>query len=333
MSEQIIIGKLKNPSTIIQKDGSTATLPEEWHKRAMWSYLRLVHGRTIDDTITTKLDAGNNLNDLFREIYNKGQKRDVQVIIANNMVKAVASTKHLLIAPNLVYAVALKILNKPMETQEGLRGGQVIFKEVAGLKIGAQIDGGSLTTRFAIRVASFVRVEMCFNPLSWLGVSGLGRFGVPSDYERVLRVQKVTELEPRLKVALENSVKKVGDIENRVEHAKAVSMSSKTALLLSGAMGMAYGLGASSIKQVREQFKDENPTQWGLAMAESWVAKHGEHKKTPEGKTDKVPQSLSTISGATLLLDDIKVSEQKCRQWLKGQTSKLAEDLLKGHLS
>jgi len=331
MSEQVIVGKLRDPTEVIRKDGSTAILPE-WHKRAMWSYLRLVHGRTIDDKIKAELKSGKDLLDVFAENYQNAEPRTLQFIIDDKNVLAVASTKHLLISPNLVYATTLKILGKPIETQAGLRGGYVVFKEIGGLKVGAQIDGGSILTRFAIRVASFLRVEMCFNPLSWLGVSGLGRFGLPTDYERVLRVQKVTELEPRLKSALDNSVKKVGDIEKRVEHAKAVSVSSKTAHVLAGAMGMAYGLGGKTIKQVMEQFKDEDRTQWGLSMAESWVAKWGKHKKTPEGKTVKVPQSLSTISGATLLLDDIKTSEQKCRQWLKGQTSKLAEDLLKGRL-
>jgi len=331
MSEQIVVGKLRDPTEVVREDGSTFILPE-WHKRAMWSYLRLVHGRTIDDTIKTELATGKDMNEVFISHYNGGQPKNVQFILDDEKVRAVASTKHLLISPNLVYATSLKILGKAIEEQEGLRGGIVIFKEVAGLKLGAQIDGGSILTRFAIRVASFMRVELCFNPLSWLGVSGLGRFGIGDDYERVLRVQKVTELEPRLKIALDNSVKKVGDIENRVAHAKTVSLSSKKALTLAGAMGMAYGLGASTLKQVMGQFKGEDKTQWGLAMAESWVAKHGEHKKTPEGKMCKVPQSLSTISGATLLLDDIKLSEQKCKQWLRDQRSPLADELLKGRL-
>jgi len=331
MSEQIIIGKLRDPTEVMRKDGSTVILPE-WHKRAMWSYLRLVHGRTIDDKIKAELEHGKDMTEVFIDNYDGGQQRNVQFIVEGNEVKAVASTKHLLISPTLVYATTVKLLGQSIQEQQGLRGGFVVFKEIGGLKLGAQIDGGSILTRIAIRVASFLRVELCFNPLSWLGVSGLGRFGLPTDYERVLRVQKITELEPRLKSALNNSVKKVGDIEQRVEHAKDVSVSSKTALTLAGAMGMAYGLGGKTINQVMEQFKDEDKTQWGLSMAESWVAKWGKHKKTPEGKTDKVPQSLSTISGATLLLDDIKTSEQKCRQWLRDQKSPLAEDLLKGRL-
>jgi hypothetical protein len=94
---------------------------------------------------------------------------------------------------------------------------------------------------------------------------------------------------------------------------------------------MAYGLGEKVIGQVMERYEQEPKTQYGLAMAQSWASEHGEHRATPEGKTDRVPQSLSTISGATLLIDP-KTAEPKIRIWLKGQTSKLAEELLKGHL-
>jgi hypothetical protein len=341
MSETVVVGKLREPYTIETAEGETVPI-EGWQQRAMWSYLRLVQGRSIDNEIkkaseqmkamATPVDSYVVLEELLGESILAGKQRELQFIMDNGEVLAVATTKHLLISPAKVYETAQKILGVPLSSHKGLNGGQVLFDGWAGIKTGAQIDGGSITTRFAIRVSVFARVEMCFNPLSWLGVSGLGRFGLAGGYERVLRIQKITELEPRLKSAIENAKGRLGDLQKRVEKTKAVPLSSSTATILTGGMGMAYGLGEKTIRQVLDRYSEEDQTQWGLAMAQSWTAEHGKTRKTPEGQETRTKQSLSTISGATLLIDDIKDAEEKCRKWLGGQKSKLAEDLLKGRL-
>jgi len=353
----VVVGKLRDPAEVIKEDGSTVILPE-WHKRAMWSYLRLIHGRTIDDKIKAELEQGKDMADVFAEHFDdrpateqqwqteqadSRETRTVQFILDDEKVRAVATMKHLLIEPAQVYETAEQILGFSASSNE--RHGSNLLGQVyeleqgfAGIKVGVQIDGGDLTTRFAIRVGVFARVEMCFNPLSWLGVSGLGRFAIPSDYERVLRIQKLNELFPRLQASIINAKEKLGDLKAKVEHAKTVPLSSPTATVLTGAMGMAYGLGEKTIRQVLDRYKEEDKSQYGLAMAQSWTAQHGKHRRTPEEQTTRVPQSLSTISGATLLIDDIKEAEAKARKWLRDQASreaskKLAEDLLKGRLA
>lgn len=349
MSANIVVGKLLNPQEVLTEEEGrhvTTTLPE-WQKRAMWSYLRLTSGRSIDDKIKAELKQGKDMKEVFEDMLQKGadipseeSPKTLQFIIEGGEVKAVATLKHLLIPPDTVYTTVRKVLYKtyrddiPLRQEDKIKGATFIFKEIGGLQIGTHIDGGSLTTRFAIRVSAFVRVELCFNPLSFLGVSGLTRFGIGNGtYERVLRIQKITELPPRLLEAIKHAESKIGDIETRVKKAKEVSLSATTGIRIMGTMCMAYGLGGKVMNEVfRRWHYSEEPTQWGLAMAESATAQHGEHRKESKGREHRIPQSLSTISGATLLLDDIKTSETKCRKWLQGQKSDLAENLLKGKL-
>jgi hypothetical protein len=330
----VVVGKLASPEAIKTENGELIPV-EDWQGRAAWSYLRLVYGRSVDDQIKA-VNPKDRPNYIKALMFKAAQERPLQFIMSSGQVIGVATTKHLLIPPEQVYDAARQILGQPFEVQEGLHGQIYYLDGFAGIKTGVQIDGGDLTTRFAIRVGVFARVELCFNPLSWLGVSGLGRFAIPSDYERVLRIQKLNELFPRLKAAIVNAKGKLADLEKRVEHTKRVSLSPTTANILNGAMCMAYGLGEKTIRQVMERYNQaEDKTQYGLAMAQSWTAQHGEHRKTPEGQTCRVPQSLSTISGATLLIDDIKTAEAKAKKWLQDQRSreaarKLAEAILKG---
>jgi len=329
----VVVGQLVKPHELKAESGETVRLGD-WSGRAAWSYLRLVYGRSIDDRIK---DVHKDDRDeyVYYLLQKAKQDRPLQFILSAKDVVAVATMKHLLIQPEQVYATAQKILGKPASASSSanLYGQVYDIDGFAGIKTGVQVDGGDLTTRFAIRVGVFARVEMCFNPLSWLGVSGLSRFAVPSDYERILRIQKLNELFPRLEAAITNAKGKLGDLEKRVEHTKGVSLSSKTATRLNGSMCLAYGLGEKTIKEVMERYAQaEDKTQYGLAMAQSWQAQHGEHRKTPEGRINRVPQSLSTISGATLLIDDIKTAEAKIRKWLGDQKSDLAAELLKGKL-
>ena len=326
----VVVGKLAEPHLIETEQGDKVKI-KDWAGRAVWSYLRLVYGRRIDKTIKA---AGPQREDCQYDLLcTAKQEYPLQFIMSSSDVLAVATLKHLLIEPRKVYETVAQILGPSAALTPSHLHGETFLtgQNFAGIKVGYQVDGGDLMTRFAVRVGVFARVEMCFNPLSWLGVSGLGRFGVPSDYERVLRIKKLNELFPRLQAAITNAKGKLGDLQTRVDHAKAVSLSARKATVINGAFCMAYGLGEKVIKGVMERYEQEPKTQYGLAMAQSWAAQHGEHRATPEGKTDREPQSLSTISGATLLIDP-KTAEPKIRAWLKGQTSTLAADLLKGKL-
>lgn len=332
----VVVGQLIEPHKIQTEQGDTVKI-NEWAGRAVWSFLRLAYGRKIDETLKA---AGPQREDCQYELMrtaariSRAQMAPLQFIMSSSNVLAVASLKHLLIEPRKVYETAAGILgpSAALAPSKNLHGETFMTSQgFAGIKVGYQVDGGDLTTRFAVRVGVFARVELCFNPLSWLGVSGLSRFGVPADYERVLRIQKLNELFPRLKAALTNAENQLSDLRGRVENTKNVSMSSREAETLTGAFCLAYGLGENVIGQVIGQYDEEKKTQYGLAMAQSWAAEHAEHRQTSEGQVDRVPQKLSTISGATLLID-AKAAAPKIRDWLKVQKSPLAEKLLKGKL-
>lgn len=326
----VVVGKLETPDRIRTDAGDTIKI-DEWGGRAVWSFLRLVYGRSIDQAIKN-VHKDDREDYFYDRLLKAKQKRSLQFIMAANDVHAVASTKHLLIQPGQVYKTAAEILGASLKTEDYLDGRIFYSGRFAGIKVGYQIDGGDLTTRFAVRVGVFARVELCFNPLSWLGVSGLGRFALPSNYERVLRVKKLNELFPRLKAAITNAESNLGDLEKRVDLAKDKHIPLDVVTRINGAMCAAYKLGKKAMQQVMEQYAKEDQTQYGLAMAQSWVAQHGEHRKTPEGKTNHVPQTLSTISGATLLIDNIATADIKADLWLGSQKSKLAQALRKGKL-
>jgi hypothetical protein len=341
----VIIGQLVEPHKIRTEEGDTVKI-ENWGGRAAWAYLRLVFSRSIDERL--KAMGEHKRQDFIDNLLVNApahQERPLQFIMSSSGtvdglgkplgdVLAVATMKHLLLAPRKVYETAAEILGPAAAIQptRNLHGETFMTSQgFAGIKVGYQVDGGDLLTRSAVRVGIFARVEMCFNPLSWLGVSGVSRFGIPADYERVLRIKKLNELFPRLKAALDSAKGKLSDLQARVDHTKGVSLSARKATVINGALCMAYGLGEKVINQVMERYEQEPKTQYGLAMAQSWTAEHGEHRATPQGRIDRVPQSLSTISGATLLIDP-KTAEPKIRAWLGQQKSTLATDLLKGKL-
>jgi len=329
---RVVIGQLVNPQEIRTEHGATVEV-KDWQDRAKWSFLRLVNGRKVDDEITSIASHFKKQARIAQLLEEARQERPLQFIMSSSNILAVASLKHLILDPQQVFNVAAEILKDAQREQIPLErqrlAGQVFYiGGFAGIKTGVQVDGGDILTRTAVRVAVFARVEMCFNPLSFLGISGLGRFGILGDFERVLRIEKISELKPRLETAITNARGHLDDLETRVFLTQGNKLTNKAATTINGALCMAYGLGEKTIRQVMTRYKEEDKTQYGLAMAQSWAAEHGEHR----AKGFRVPQSLSTISGATLLLESIAKAQTKCKQWLQGQKSELAAQLLRGKL-
>lgn len=342
MSEQVVIGQLKEPFHIKPENPfkEFQADPVDWDHRAMWSWARLQYGKTNADkkikdhfdmietmknTCLTKEERRAEMKLLFADLVRDQKKpRMMQFIFdMEGKVMAVASLKHLLIPPAEVYAMAKKILSvnygrpKPIDVRQ-LSGQNYQVKHKAGFKLGLQVFGGSITTRQAITVTSWLRVELCLNPLSWLDIGGFGSLGIGnSGFERILRIKVRADLEPRLRGAIEQALSNLGAVESRVGRAEVVRMNHQEARVITSAMGISYSLGAKTIKQVLERWEKEPPTQWGLSMAASWVAAHGKFKKTPSNQNRVVEQTLSTIAGAVLLIDDIKTAKEKSLEWLK----------------
>jgi hypothetical protein len=357
MSEQIVIGRMLDPMRI-RTEQTTIEL-DDWAKRAMWSFLRLQFGRSIDQEIKKRRDdwiwenyhietkfadksiLKKAMEHVFNEILSvKIPDRETQFILEGSKVMAVASLKHLLVSPERVYGMAAKIIQKQYPQISGLEVSQLSgltyeVKQVAGFKVGLQVFGGDILTRQAITVSSWLRVEQCFNPLSWLGIGAFHSFigKRTGDFERVLRIKVITDLKPRLQQGIELALKRSQDIEDRVKVTQKVSVKRSDAEIIMAALGLSYSLGSKTIEQILERLSQEPKTQWGMSMASSYVAAHGKFKETPEGQDRRVEQKLSTISGAALLIDDLKDAKERSIEWLQehvkeGEVKRL-DDLLR----
>jgi len=306
----------------------------DWNYRAMWQWLRFQKGRGIDDIIKATIsepymnDRPKRLAEMrkffARTVDETPHQRDMQYILTQaGKVVAVASLQHLLIPPQEVYAEAQDILGASgiHLTEEDRIWGKIAYlteEAVSGLMMGLQIHAGSITTRLAIRVSSFLRVELCTNPISWLGTGSFGWAGLGGKYDKVLRIQVKEELRPRLATAISSAQHGLHSITAKVGHTKKVPLSEESARIITAAMSISYGLGANTIQQVFDRLPEEPATQYGLAMAFSWAARHGDFTHPFTGKMSKeTTQKLSTIAGASLMIDDIQAARQKSLKWLQ----------------
>jgi len=118
-------------------------------------------------------------------------------------------------------------------------------------------------------------------------------------------------------------------VERDIKATRKVKVSAHAAKTIVSAMSLSYNLGAKTIQQVLERFEREKQTQWGVGMALSYIAAHGTFRKGIEG----THQTLSTIAGAVLLIDDIPKAEEKSLEWLKSHVlkgrTKSVDELLK----
>jgi hypothetical protein len=339
--QQIVIGKMSHTNII--KTGSEAQSIGDWNGRAAWSFLRLQFGRSIDAEIKEhfrqlelkqkrRLRKAERWVEFMKYFEHKTavipKPRKIQFIMEGSAVIAVASLHHLLLPPNEVYEMGDRIIQQDFPclkayTIGGLKGETYLLQEQAGFEVGLQLYGGSIDTREAITVSSWLRVETCLNPLSWLGIGWFGSFtGRGSrDFERILRIKVKDELKHRLKASIEEALEKTKVLDERVKLSKGVNVKRSDAEIILSALGLSYTLGTKTVEQILDRLDKEQKTQWGMSMASSWVAAHGKFKETPKGQERSVEQKLSTIAGATLLIDDTKDAKEKSVEWLKAHVN------------
>lgn len=346
LSPQVVIGTLNDPSAVMAKPfgvedyrKTIALYIGEWDHRAMWSYLRLQYGKAkADALIKTHFDVLQTMNDkpltkeqkmremklLFNDMV-AAQKdpRKLQFIFEEDKVVAVASLKHLLIPPREVYGLVEQIIEQRFPNYQSigvreLSGMTYEVKHVHGITFGVQIFGGNITTRKAISVSSWMRVQACFNPLSWLGLGNFKSFGIGNGrFERVLRIKVRSDLKPRLEAALQNSTSQVSSLDQRIIEAKAVPLKKTEAAIIASAFGLSWSVGERVIQQVLKRYAQEAQSLWGLSMALSYVSAHGKFRKVPEGSRSDIAQNLSTMAGATMLMRDKNYTKQQCVDWLQ----------------
>jgi len=329
-----LIGTLADLNKVRTEEGTTDV--KGFQDRAMWSWLRLHHTKRIDQEIKDLAGKMNQRGPNLKLIYKPAleelilehlvddkAQRQIQYIIADGEIKAVATTKHLLIPPQEVEAVANEILQATRITVEEdphLKGLVATTETVGGLRYGFHVFPGDILTRRAISVSAYVGVIMCLNPLTWAGIGNFGRFGLSPKHERILRIQKRSELRPRMEAAIKGAGQEISALRKMVDYARTNRVDPREAKIILSAFSKSYGIGDKVIQELLGRLESEDRTTYGMSQAASWVARHGESWKKPkEGQEEHARQSMAVVGAASLLVEDPRLTREKAEKWLKGQ--------------
>jgi len=331
----VVTGTL-DPTTSSIKTDTGAVAYGDFYYRAMWSWLRLHMGRSLADVrIQSEKDElkrrgfkGTRLRDELGEIMRELMReyntdREVQYIFKGNRVYAVASTNHLLIPPSHVLEVAERVIPEPTHWSPDQGALVSEIERLAGLRLDFGLDPGNILTRRAIRVGFAVTVTACTNPLSWLYGGENEKFFDSSPWERyknnmsrVLRVDRPESLDDRILEAYNRSVEGKDVVSNDVDRAKSTELGAEEAKILGTAFPVSYGAGQGVVRQIMDRYSAEKAsgTLWGLAMAVSYVAKHGERSKRA---THSFTRNLGGASAGYLWIEDKKAVVDRASTWLK----------------
>jgi len=329
---QVLIGTLADLNKVRTEEGVREV--QSFQDRAMWSWLRLHYTKRIDEEIqkaakqmgamATPIDRTAVLEELILEhLVDARSQRSLQYIIMDGAIKAVATTKHLLIPPEEVEAVAydvLKAVQVNAEEDPDLKGLVATTDTVGGLRYGFHIFPGDILTRRAVSVSAYVGVIMCLNPLTWAGIGNFGRFGLSPKHERILRIQKKAELRPRLEAAVKGAGQEISALKKMVDYARTNRVDPREAQIILSAFSKSYGIGDKVIQELLGRLESEDRTTYGMSQAASYIARHGETWKKPkEGQGEHARQSMAVVGAASLLVEDPKLTAEKAYKWLKGQ--------------
>lgn len=340
----VVVGKIRDAYSI-ESQGNIYEV-KDWKTKAAWQLLRFLYGyRKADLMIEERKDwlKENNMDDvsaavdLLKELSLVKrklaiQKEPLQFILDGKTVVAVATIKHLIVPPSEVYSRAAKIMEQiNLQIMEEIPSAfGVVFKieESYGFQKGVQVYAGDILTNRAIKVCSFLRVVSCFNPLSWLDIGSFARFlGYPHGWERVVRIEALTDLESRLHKAINFQLEKLPEIEKLINASRDIQLSKENAIVLLVSFGSSYGFGIRTLQQVYQQYQSEDQSLLGLANAFSYIAVHGKTRATPEGMQNLAIKKLSTIAAACLLSSEAFADTlDRSKEWLQ---SKIKQGKLK----
>jgi hypothetical protein len=319
---QVVLGKLQQTNTLDVEGESSPQFLSLWDARAKWAYIRFkLKERQADGEIMR-----DGLDVVFTRVLadaGSSTERTLQYILDESLnVKAVATPRHLLTLPSEIYAIANKLVIEmfgavTVGSYPDVWGMSFTTHEIGNFRLGLQVYSGNIITRNAIHIASMMRVLSCFNPISWLRISEAARFtGLHRTvFERVLRIQTKSEIEPRMREAFKLAKARGTQIEQALMHSKTVSISEREARIVLSALGLSFSLGAATVNQVHDRFLLEDKTMYGVSMAASYVANHGT-LRVVRG-TAAARQSLSTIAGAAILMENVQDVVDKSVEWLK----------------
>jgi len=325
---QVLIGTLADLNKVRTEEGIREV--QGFQDRAMWSWLRLHNTKRVDEEIQKAAEDMKVkektpvLEELILEhLVDSRHQRQLQYIVVGGEIKAVATTKHLLIPPEEVEAVAydvLKAAQVQIEEDPHLKGLIATTETVGGLRFGLHVFPGDILTRRAVSVSAYVGVIICLNPLTWAGIGNFGRFGLAPEHERILRIQKKAELRARLETAIKGATGEVSALKRMVDYAKTNNVDPREAKIILSAFSKSYGIGDKAIQELLGRLESEDRTTYGMSQAASWTARHGESfRKTPEGQETHARQSMAVVGAASLLVKEPEVTYEKAMKWLQGQ--------------
>jgi hypothetical protein len=288
----------------------------------MWAWLRFNMGFKKADALINEQTGGQGerlQKALEAEYESHFGKKELQFIIVDGELRTVASTEHLIVAPEKVTKIALSI-NPDLKKEKGFDGLLAPLEEIPGLKIKFQFDPGDIFTMRAIGVGFGVRVITCTNPLSFLGAGSLNGLMGPAGskdmgglYEKILRFRSETELETKLKAAIEGVGPKAERLKEQINYAKVHPVTEGQADTLLTAFPAAYNAGEDTVKQIKNRYKKEEKTLWGMAQATSFIAGHREAKR----QSEKIDNALASAGAAMIFVKDIKETNDRCLKWLQ----------------
>lgn len=174
----------------------------------------------------------------------------------------------------------------------------VMSEKIGGMKVGAAIRFGHELLQRAVRGSIFIEVQSCLNELHFLELRKTRLWdwrGLEVAYTRVLRVQKRTELDFRLR----EMIKELADVAEKfavtMELTKTVKLTMKEADAIVSAVVYAYSLGKAVTEEIAHQFLNSDRTIWDLAMAFTNAAKHEELFKERGERSQARVSSAGTV--------------------------------------
>jgi hypothetical protein len=327
---------------ILSANGDAEKLTDfnEMSYRGLWSYLRLQLGKRRADLKINEVRAPwkEQLEDgditlaqyraeVFEEMKNLIDEitnlRKVQFIMRNDVpgsIYATASTKHLLIPKDIVMETIKRVIPESAYSAD-LGVATASLEQLGGLQdafdVQFHLDPGNILTRKAIRVGFGLRIKSCMNPLTFINAGGLDRFFDRPTFGysrgRVLRIDRPANLDARIMEAYEASKDATELMKNDIENAKKTPLELNQARVLGAAFPVAFGAGSRVVKQIQERYTAEDSTLWGLAMAVSYVARHGEKRKD----ATSLSQNLANAAAGYLWIKDLDSVIDKSYDWLK----------------
>jgi hypothetical protein len=283
-------------------------------KKALWALLRFHYGNNINKEISKKrVKKDFDFERFAIKKLKDVEQRKLQYILGYNRkdddyVTSVASLKHSIKTKDMVYEIIEKTLKKKkidIEEQKNMKGRIIYLKTVAKVvKVGVQIYAGDIYTHKAITIAPFVKITSCMNPLTWLGVKNtwFSRESVSSF--KIKRLEKISYLEDRIPEILDQSLVISQKFLDSLERSKEIKLKNEEGKKILLTLCKSYGIGLKPINKVYKRWvKEEKKTLYGLAMATSYYASHGNIFRK---KSKNAHQNISSISGAMLLIKNKK---------------------------